>query len=54
MKAVFWTTLLTLVILNIVHCSDFKDPGQRKLEIMERLQKASSDGIISFTVEEYK
>ena len=54
MKSVLWTKLLTLAILHTAQGSDFKDPGQRKLEIMQRLQKASSDGIISFTVDEYK
>ena len=35
-------------------CSDKKDPGQLKLEKMQKLRGASSNGIIDFTPEMYK
>lgn len=41
------------VVANAAN-TDFKDPGQKKLEIMKKLEAKSSDGIISFTTEEYK
>ena len=41
------------VVANAAN-TDFKDPGQKKLEIMKKLQAKSSDGIISFTTEEYR
>ena len=54
MKIVSALSLLLCSVLVVEAKKDFKDPGMIKLKKMQQLAEMSTDGVIEFSVDEYK